>query len=385
MNKRYDVLEVCLNEIEQGSGIDAVLSRYPEHADELHPIIEASVQAKDMAVPAPSQEIVKRNRAKLLQYTAELRETQATGWTWSLPLQRAFVSLVILFIFLFSGTSLVRAASASLPGDGLYPVKRAWERVLVFTTFNAQERDAMQLEHGNERLDEINEILLLGRSTHVDFSGYVTLQNGDEWRVSGVTVFISSRTDLPDQPIQTGMAVHVTGQTQNGGGVAADRIVILPPDSKLPRIEDENEQDENEIPDVEATPTVDEEAGSSSSGDPIPLPEIDPKEETIDGIVKVLQNDYMVINGVIIDMHFAEINGYPRVGVFAEAEGYYDIDGIFLALKIEFIGAGSNGGNNPANNNTNTNNNGNDNDDKDNSDNDNHNDNDNNSNEPDDD
>lgn len=383
MNKRYEVLEVCLNEIEQGSGIDAVLSRYPEHADELHSILEASVQAKDMAVPAPSQEIVKRNRAKLLQHAAELRETQATGWTWSLPLQRTFVSLVVLLIFLFSGTGLVRAASASLPGDGLYPVKRVWERVLLFTTFNAQERDAMQLEYGNERLDEINEILLLGRSTRVDFSGYVTLQNGDELRVSGVTVFISPRTDLPDQPIQTGMAVHVTGQTQNGGGVAADRIVILPPDSKLPRIEEESEQDENEAPDVEATPIVDEEAGSS--GVPSPLPEIDPKDETIAGIVKVLQNDYMVINGVIIDMHFAEISGYPRVGVFAKAEGYYDADGIFLALKIEFIGAGSNGGNNPANNNASTNNNGNDNDDNDNSDNENHNDNDNNSNEPDDD
>lgn len=381
MTKQYEILEVCLNEIKQGVSVDTILSHYPEHADELRPVLEASVQAKDMAVPAPSPEIAKRNRAKILQRAAEMREAGTSRWTWSLPLRRAFVSLAVLLVFLFSGTGLVRAASTSLPGDGLYPVKRAWENVLLFTTLNTSERNAMQLEFEGERLDEINELLMVGRSTGVDFSGYVTRQNADEWRVSGVKVFISSRTDLPDQPIQTGMAVHVTGQIQNGIGVAVERIEILPPESNLPKIEDEEDgRVGDKAIDDESNLTVDEEAEGDTV--PVPLPEEDPDDETIEGIVKVIQNDYMVIDGVIIDMRFAEIKGNPRVGAFAWVEGYYDTDGIFIALEIEFKGADPGGGNNPANNNSNnsTNSNSNDNDG-----NDNHNDNDNNSNEPDDD
>ncbi|HSG44022.1 MAG TPA: DUF5667 domain-containing protein [Anaerolineales bacterium] len=378
MTKQYEILEVCLNEIEQGVNIDTVLSRYPEHADELRPVVEASVQAKDMAVPAPSPEVVKRNRAKILQRAAEMRETRTARWTWSLPLSRAFVSLAALLIFLFSGTGLVQAASASLPGDGLYPVKRAWESMLLFTTLDVQERNTLQLENEYERLEEIQEVLKLGRSAGVDFSGYVTRQNGDEWRVSGVTVFISSRTQMPDQPVQTGMAVHVIGQTQNEIGVAADRIRILPADYKVPKIEDENELGEEQVPDVESTPPVDEEA--DSGGVSIPLPEEEPDEETIEGIVKIIQNDYMVIDGVIIDMRFAEIKGNQRVGVSARADGYYGADGIFIALEIEFKGiAPSDSRNNPANNNSNNNANSNDND---NDDDDNHND--SNDNEPDD-
>ena len=381
MNKQYEILEVCLNEIEQGVSVDAVLSRYPEYTNELRPIIETSVQAKDIAVPVPSPEVVKRNRAKLLQRAAEMREAKSVPRIWSAPLRRAFVSLAIVALLFVSGTNLVRAASTSLPGDQLYPVKRSWEDVLLFFTFDEDAREALEFEHENERLDELHELFAEGRSARVNFAGYVTRQNKDEWRVSGVTVFISSQTDLPNQPIQTGMAVRVTGQTQNGIGVAADRIEVLPPGSNLPKIENEDEEGEKQIFDIESNSPVGEETEDDVI--PVPLPEEEPDDEALEGIVKVIQNDYMVINGVIIDMRFAEIKGSPRVGKSARAEGYYGTDGIFIALEIEFMSVAPNGSNNPANNNSNKNANSNDNDNDD----DNHNDNDNdsNDNEPDDD
>ena len=76
MNNLYEVLEVCLKDIEQGADIDTVLFRYPDIADELRPILETSVNAKAMAVPTPSKDVVRRNRAKLLQRAAELREVK---------------------------------------------------------------------------------------------------------------------------------------------------------------------------------------------------------------------------------------------------------------------------------------------------------------------
>jgi hypothetical protein len=49
MNNLYEALEICLKEIEQGADVDTVLFRYPDLADELRPILEASVKAKAMA------------------------------------------------------------------------------------------------------------------------------------------------------------------------------------------------------------------------------------------------------------------------------------------------------------------------------------------------
>jgi hypothetical protein len=69
MNNLYEVLEICLREIEQGADIETVLFRYPDLADELRPILEASLHARRMAILGPSAEVVRRNRAKVLGRT----------------------------------------------------------------------------------------------------------------------------------------------------------------------------------------------------------------------------------------------------------------------------------------------------------------------------
>lgn len=149
MNNLYEVLEICLQELEQGKDIETVLFRYPDLADELRPILETSVDARKMAIPAPSDEVVRRNRAKVLQHAAQMREAkvQPSRRIWFASLRRLAVTLAVLAVLFASGTGLVRAASTTLPGDNLYPVKRTWEDVLVAFTFNVQQRDALEVEH----------------------------------------------------------------------------------------------------------------------------------------------------------------------------------------------------------------------------------------------
>src|SRR5919106_1567424 len=142
MNNLYEALEICLQDVEQGADIETVLFRYPDLADELRPILQASVQARSMAVPVPSVEVVHRNRAKVLQHAAQLRETKAKSSSrrmWFAPLRRVAVSLAVIAALFMSGTGLVSAASGTLPGDNLYPVKRTWEDVLILFTFNLQQ------------------------------------------------------------------------------------------------------------------------------------------------------------------------------------------------------------------------------------------------------
>jgi hypothetical protein len=60
--KLYEALEVCLNALETGADIEAVLNLYPQLADELRPLLEASVQARSLALPAVPEAVMQRER-----------------------------------------------------------------------------------------------------------------------------------------------------------------------------------------------------------------------------------------------------------------------------------------------------------------------------------
>ena len=355
MNNVYEILEKCLSEIEQGADVDTVLFRYPEFADELRPVLEASVQAKGMAVPAPSSDVVRRNRAKILQHAAEMRESKvkSSSRIWSASLRRVTVTLVVVVMLFVSGTGLVRAASTTIPGDNLYPVKRTWEDVLLLFTFNSQIKEQLEFEHENERLEELNELFAEGRSAKVDFAGYVTRQTGNEWRVSGVSVVISPQTDLPNEPVTIGDAVRIVGQTQSDGTVLANRVELLPVGAKLPEVKDdesENEQEDHE----EQSPQTEEDSNSGSENEApqivatdAPEDESDVKEETVEGVLESIDERNMVwkVNGWRMDVSNAEIIGLPVIGASIKAKGYFGTDGVFVVKKIEILEGSNSSGN----------------------------------------
>lgn len=345
MNNLYEALEICLQDIEQGADMETVLFRYPDLADELRPILEASAGAKSMAVPDPSPEIVRRNRARVMQHAAQMREVKASSSQrmWFASLRRVAVTLVVVAALFVSGTGLVRAASTTVPGDDLYPVKRTWEDVLLLFTFNMQQRAALEIEHENERLHELQELFAKGRSAEVDFAGRVTSQTGNEWMVSGVRVVISDQTEMRDGPIAVGSAVRVRGQTQGSDTVLAERIRLLSSNDQLPDIEYEHEGEEESS--NEGSNQQNEDNSGPGSGEEMPRveetetpePESGPKEESFDGVVISVDNNVLVVNGIVIDISNAEeIKGTPVVGVPVKVEGYYDSNGVFIVTKIEF-------------------------------------------------
>ncbi len=343
MNNLYDVLETCLQEIENGAEIEAVLLRHPEYADELRPLLEASLGAKKMSAPEPSNDVVRKNRAKILQHAAELRESKvkpAIRVNWIVPLRRLASTLAILILVFASGISLVGAASTSLPGENLYPVKRSWEGLQLLFTFNADLRDALKVKHENERIEELHELFANGRSAEVTFSGLVTRQTDTGWLVAGFPVVISSQTDLPSQPVPVNSAVRVEGSTQPDGSVLATSIELLPPGASLPEVEDEPGEDGDSQDEVESAPESEGETPEIAATQTSEANEIE-----FDGTLDILNGDFWTINGVPSDVSNAEIIGTPAVGAAVIVEGFFDTNGVFVVTKIKFEEGKSNNDN----------------------------------------
>jgi hypothetical protein len=359
MNDLYDALELCLQEIEKGTDIETVLSQYPKYADELRPVLETSVQAIQLATLGPSPEVERRGRAKVLQHAAQMREARTQSplrsprRLWSVPLRRVLVTLSVVGVLFISSTQLVQAASTTLPGDNLYPVKRTWEDVRVLFTFNNQAREALEVEHENERLEELNGLFTAGRSAKVDFAGTVMSQNGDLWEVSKIPVLVSAQTELNGQPaVAVGDAVRVRGFTQSGGTVTAEHVDLLPAGIPLPNVgDDHGPSSEQENQDGEQQNSGQNGSGNESE-DGVPgqqatkAPQVESKnhEFSRSGVVDSLNGNTLIVNGQSMSISGAKIEGTPNVGAKVKVEGYFDANGIFVLTKVEFNNTGSDGG-----------------------------------------
>jgi len=356
MNNLYDILEICLKEIENGADVDTVLFRYPEFAEELRPILETSMQAKMLAAADPSPDVVRRSRANVMQQATRMREERLwpSRRLWSVPLRRAVVSLAVIGALFMTSTGLVQAASTTLPGDNLYPVKRTWEDVRVIFTFDTQAREALEVAHENERLDELNDLFTEGRSAKVDFAGTVMSQDGDLWQVSKIPVLISAGTDLGTQSVKIGDAVRVRGVTQTGGTVMAEHLDFLPAGIPLPELEDDHSpaagQEKPEDGQQQQNSGEDGSGEESESGAPrqeatksLQL-ESNIHEFSRDGVVDSFSGNTLVVNGQSMNISSAEIKGTPMIGASAKVEGYFDANGVFVVTKIEFQSSGSDGG-----------------------------------------
>lgn len=344
MNKLYDELEICLQELENGVDPETVLARYPDLDRELGPILKASVNARtrSVAVPAPSPEAVRRGRAKLLQHASEMREPKAAPRKRMIPIfQRLAITFTLTAFFLASGTGLVGASSSALPGENLYPVKRTWEDLRLFFTFNPDRKELLESEFESERLDEVGELLAEGRHETIQFAGVFMQVNGVMY-VSGVTVLIPANLQVP----ANGAAVIITGRTNAQGLVEIESIEYLPEGAVVPvgnPVEVENESNSNSGSDSE------EGAGSGSSNEAQgsgtnTTPESDPQFFELNGTVESISNNILIINGRAYYFENAKIDGVLKPGVNVEIKGFYATDGSFVVTEVKVKDSGSGSG-----------------------------------------
>ncbi len=336
MNKLFDALEACLAELEQGRSLDEALRKFPDLTDELKPLLESASRVRGLKTSGPARDVIERGRKKLLQQTAQLRARQPSlQRDRKTILYRLAASIALAILFFIGGTGIVRAASNALPGENLYPVKRNWESVRLLLSFDPVQRLALEGEFEEERHKEVGELLEHGYSQQVNFAGIFHKSMGVSY-VSDIHILITSTTHLPDTELLDGMAVIVTGKTDNGGFVEAIRIELLPKGSIAPL----GNPDDLEIdPDGSGTPHVpSSQQGNELENEDIKVPGKDSNgniEFHLEGIIDSIQGEVWVVNDKTVYVQNAQITGLIFPGVEVEIYGFFAADGKFMATDVD--------------------------------------------------
>jgi hypothetical protein len=128
-NDLETILDTCLYQIEAGeASIEECLARYPEHAAQLQPLLQAATKlsrARDV-VPDPSYRM--RARSQLNTYMLQNpQRKRVSPIFWRVAV--GFATVMLLFVA--SGTAFAQQA---LPGDTLYNWKLTSEHVWRLTS-----------------------------------------------------------------------------------------------------------------------------------------------------------------------------------------------------------------------------------------------------------
>jgi hypothetical protein len=156
-----EILNICLERITvKGDSIEQCLASYPEQATELEPLLRVALsvsKASSYIKPRPEFERIAKYRFLSALETRRNekapRRTQLWGWQrrWAV----AFAAILILILL---GSSTITASASSLPGDTLYPMKTATEKVQGFFTFGSEAKANFHMKLAQRRLAELESL-----------------------------------------------------------------------------------------------------------------------------------------------------------------------------------------------------------------------------------
>src|SRR5512136_1590704 len=157
MDDFESIVDSCLEDIAAGrETLDSCLQRYPAQAARLAPVLAVAERLREMPagpfMPADQSRVQESRylkRAAQVYSRATRRAAVPQRGTW----RRGWMAVLAAFgVCLLSITGLA-AASGSVPGDVLYPVKRVTEQVRQALTSESQQA-ALHLNLAQERLVE---------------------------------------------------------------------------------------------------------------------------------------------------------------------------------------------------------------------------------------
>ena len=131
-----DALNDCLDLLSQGRTVEECLERYPDLSDELAPLLGLSIRTQMAAeTVAASPEAQRAGLGRITDAWTVMQERRHRRSPWWLLKRSWVLAAVAGLVLAFGGWTTAAAAQDSIPGDTLYPVKEAQERVLLLVVF----------------------------------------------------------------------------------------------------------------------------------------------------------------------------------------------------------------------------------------------------------
>lgn len=218
-----EAFDMCWDKIKDGATIEECLRDYPNLSQDLQPFLETAIMAQSLSVSEVSNEVINRSRTRLLGNSAQMRHNK--------PAKEAFmrfplvvISAVLLtLVFILGSRELIVVSAESLPGDDLYPIKRAVQDIRVRFTPNRELKHEMENQYRGQRIKEVIDLLAIGRIERVSFEGVVEKITPTRWIVDGIKVILSENTIVVGD-ISIGSLIEIEGLSSPGGWIEAHEL-----------------------------------------------------------------------------------------------------------------------------------------------------------------
>jgi hypothetical protein len=166
MSEFDNILDECLQRLIAGETIEACLSRYPDYAVSLEPLLRTAQNTLKATDIKPRPEF--RDRARY-QYQAAIREMGVKEKRSFFAVLRPSLAMVaVMAIVLLAGGGVVVASGSSLPDNPLYQVKLATEAVRLALTPSDLGKAELNARFADARVDEIIKMADKGNAALVE-------------------------------------------------------------------------------------------------------------------------------------------------------------------------------------------------------------------------
>lgn len=169
-----DILDECLDRhLLQGESVEACVASYPEHAVELRGALELAATVRGAYAFQPEASRKRVSRLRFLQAVdrrQQRRTREGVGLLGRLAhgaRRWAVATTAVVMLLTLGGSGTVLAAEDSLPGDLLYPVKRAAENTRLFFTFTDAQEARVRSALLDRRVKELEAVTEKGRTRFV--------------------------------------------------------------------------------------------------------------------------------------------------------------------------------------------------------------------------
>jgi len=171
MAERFEnILSECIDRVLQGESMEACLGRYPGQAGELAPLLRTALAAKQASAVEPRPDFKAQVRYQVHSRAAATGRGTAKKGTpigdW-VPRWAMAVAMVFLLV-LVAGSGTVAASSDSVPGDALYSVKTATERVRLSFSGSDVARAKLEAEFAGRRVQEMTRMARRGDAVRLE-------------------------------------------------------------------------------------------------------------------------------------------------------------------------------------------------------------------------